>query len=238
MANIQRLLAVGFCIVSVPHALAVEASIPKSVQLADTGTRASAKNPTPVDRDTEKRAKSLVSSHLPALSIVLKRLREDQPREYDRAIRDLARSARRLDSAKSRDEVLYELELELLQAQTAATLLMAKLKVRDNPADRKHLKTSAERLHQAQISRAEYEISMYELRLERTKQLLTSAQEKLLQKKENREAAVEKSYSAMLRKAGRESAKSGDAKRANTPNPPSRRPESRRTNAKKANSTD
>lgn len=236
---LRLLLLSGLWLTVVPHALAVEASKPKSVQrMADTGTRASAKNPTPVDRDTIQRANNLVSSHLPSLKSVLARLRDDQPREYDRAVRDLARSARKLDSAKSRDERLYELELELLQAQTEATLLTAKLKVRDNAADRRRLKNAAVRLQQAQISRSEYDIAMYKQRLERTQQLLKAAEEKLAQKQQNRDEAVEKSYSTMLRKAGRESGKSGDSKRSGAPNSSSRRPDSRKTNSTKPDTAD
>jgi membrane-associated HD superfamily phosphohydrolase len=229
----------GLCLTIAPHAFAVEATKPSSVQrMADTGTQASAKNPAPVDRDTVLHANKLVSSHLPSLKSVLERLREDQPREYDRAVRDLARSARKLDSAKSRDERLYELELELLQAQTDAALLTAKLKVRDNAADRRRLKNAAARLQQAQISRSEYDIAMYKQRLERTQQLLKAAEEKLAKKQQNREEAVEKSYSAMLRKAGRDSGKSGDSKRSSTPNSSSRRPDSRKTNSERTDKAD
>ncbi|MGI9472386.1 MAG: hypothetical protein ACR2NZ_12675 [Rubripirellula sp.] len=211
---------------------AVEASS-SAKSLADTGTRPTAKTPVPLDRETEARAKDLVSSHLPALKVVLERLQSDQPREYDRAIRDLARSARKLETAKGRDENLYEAELELLQAQTEATLLTAKLKVRDNASDRKRLREAAARLQQAQVSRAEYEVLTYQQRLEKAEKLLKSAEQRLAQRKENAKESIEKSYSLMLRKAGRTPSKTGEPRKSDSQKTVPRRTESRKTGSKK-----
>ena len=113
--------------------------------------------------------------HLPELDAVLARLRSDQSREYDRAIRDLAKSARKLEVARNRDEQLYDLEVELLKAQNQVNLLTAKLKVRDSQSDRDHLRSSAARLQQAQIARAEYDLEQCRDRYERAKQQLDAA---------------------------------------------------------------
>ncbi len=107
-----------------------------------------------VDRESEAVVNRLVQSHLPELTDVLKQLRAVQPREYERAIQDLAKAARKLELAQNRDPRLFDIELELLQAQHRISLLTAKLKVRDSESDRKRLRAAAKRLHDAQVTRA------------------------------------------------------------------------------------
>ncbi len=175
-----------------------------SKSLADSGKKPTPKSPIPVDRNTEAIAIELVETHLPELDDVLKRLRGDRAREYDRAIRDLARSARKLELLKNRDERLYEIELELLKAQHQVNLLMAKLKVRDSQSDRGLLRTAARRLQQAQLTRADYDVEQFRQRLEKAKQQLAAAETRLKAKQLDPENQLEKSYLGMLRKAGRE----------------------------------
>lgn len=175
--------------------------------LADSGKKPTPKAPIPVDRETEELALELVRVHLPELDVVLERLRADQSREYDRAIRDLAKSARKLELAKNRDEQLYDLEVELLKAQNQVNLLTAKLKVRDSQSDRDRLRSSAARLQQAQIACAQYDLEQFRERYERAKQQLDAAQERVEAKQSNADEQLEKSYLGMLRKAGREAKK-------------------------------
>lgn len=172
--------------------------------LADSGKKPTPKTPIPVDRETEAKAIELVQLHLPELDRVLNRLRSDQPREYDRAVRDLAKSARKLDLAKSRDERLYEIEVELLKSQNEVNLLTAKLKVRDNPSDRTRLRSAAARLQQAQLDRTQYDVEMFRQRVDRAQQQLKAAQERLEAKRNQTDAQLETSYLGFLRKAGRE----------------------------------
>ena len=172
--------------------------------LADSGKKATAKTPIPLDRDTEAKVNELVQSHLPELKSVLKRLAADQPRQYERAVRDLAKSARKLELAKNRDHRLHDIELELLKAQNAVNLLTAKLKVRDSQSDRKKLHASARRLQQAQIARAAYDVASIRTRLERTQQQLEAAEKRLESKEQDTDKQLEKSYLGMLRKAGRD----------------------------------
>lgn len=206
MASVVRLIAaLALILATVCGSNAVELR-PKARarSLADSGKRSTPKTPLPVDRDTETEALDLVLQHLPKLDVVLKRLRADQSREYDRAIRDLAKSSRKLDAAKGRDERLYEIELELLKAQTEVNLLTAKLKVRDSRDDRKQLRVSAGRLQQAQIARAEYEVDLLRGRLQRAKQQLEAASQRLDAKRTNTEQQLEETYLGLLRRAGRE----------------------------------
>lgn len=171
--------------------------------LADASKKASAKAGPLVDKETESKALELVRAHLPELQEMLKRLRSQEPRQYDRAVRDLARSARRLEGAKSRDERLFDIEVKLLKAQSQVNLLTAKLKVRDSQPDRRRLRASLKRLNQLKIVRAQYDVKVFQERLERTEKLLDEAQERLATALHD-DTDLENTYLGLLDKAGRQ----------------------------------
>ncbi len=177
---------------------------------AKTGQSAPTAKSAKADPDVERAATHLVETHLPELKSVLAHLRSQQPREYGLAIRDLAKSARRLEAVKNRDQRLYDIEVELLQAQSDAKLLTAKLKVRDNEPDRKQLREAVQRLQQADIARAKYEIRTLQERLRKTQTLLDAAESRLTTKQD--EDQLEKSYLNFLRKAGRQPARKSSGK--------------------------
>ena len=204
--RVGRFAGIAIFLVVSCNAWAFEAST-NSKSVADTGIKSTPQTLIRVDRETESKAVGLVNAHLPELKDVLNRLRADQPRQYDRAIRDLAKSVRKLDLAKNRDHQLYEIELELLKAQNQVNLLTAKLKVRDSQSDRKQLRNAVARLQQAQFARAQYDVEMYRQRLERAKQQLDAAGARLEAKQSDPDQQLEKSYLGLLRKAGREPTK-------------------------------
>lgn len=186
---------------------------------ADNGQKSTNPVAATTERETEKReteriVQQLVQVHLPELTKVLSQLRSVQPQEYDRAIKDLAKAARKLEIAQNRDQRLFEIEVELLQAEHHASLLTAKLKVRDSESNRERLREAAKRLQQAQIARAEYEVEALRQRLARSQQQLESAVARLETRKSEAEDQLEKSFSSMLRKAGR------DTKRSHQPKSP------------------
>lgn len=220
-----------------PHMLAAEALAKNgSKSVAETGERHSGKASESLSRETELRVEELVESHLPALKAVLDRLRSVQPQEYNRAIRDLARSARKLEIAKNRDDRFFEVELELLQAQTETTLLLAKLKIRDNPSDKQRLKNAASRLQQAQLERAEYDVTASQQRLERAQQQLKAAEQRLAEQKAKSDEAFEKSFATMLRKIGRTNAKATESEKDESRDSDSGRLSSRKTKSDESRS--
>ncbi|NNE00667.1 MAG: hypothetical protein HKN47_25405 [Pirellulaceae bacterium] len=160
---------------------------------------------TTVDADQERAATELVQTHLPELTKLLDRLKQDDQRQYNLAIRDLAKSARRLDMAKNRDQEFYEIEVELLKTQSSIKLLTAKLKVRDNQADRESLRQAAQRFQDAELAKARYNIRMLKERVERTEQLLATANKRLASIEDDRQSHLEKKYTGFLRSAGRHS---------------------------------
>lgn len=189
-------------------ATAIDPSNVRSV--ADNNARTKSKSPSKeksgpprISTIDSESAHGLVRSHLPELRAVLQHLRDEDPVQYRRAVQDLARSARKLEAAKKRDERLYDIEVETLKAQNSVRLLTAKLKVRDNDDDRKQLRKATARLKMSELSRTEYEVDMFKARIERTQQLLRNAQERLDAKRDNMDDNLEKSYVQSLRKAGR-----------------------------------
>lgn len=171
-----------------------------------------------VDRKLEAAALELVRTHLPELKSVLQRLRADEPRQYNRAIVDLARSAKKLEVAKNRDIALFEIEAETLKSQNSVSLLTAKLKVRDNESDRQLLRQAVNRLQRAQIARAQYDVESLRARLKRTEQQLENAQQRLEVRRKGLGQDLEKSFIAALKKAGRQPV--SDSSRRPIPDPP------------------
>jgi len=156
-----------------------------------------------VAESTETKVWRMVREHLPELRPMLQRLQADAPAQYRRAIVDLARSARRLETASRRDQTLYEIEVEALQAKTDVNLAVARLKVRDRQADRNKLRQAVTRVHQAEQRRAEYEVELLEQRLKRVESQLAEARERLQSKRSDTESAVDSNFEMMLRRAGR-----------------------------------
>ncbi len=146
----------------------------------------------------------LTSEHLPQLTPLLQQLRIDQTRQYERAVLDLARSARKLNAAQNRDERLFQVELELLKAETEANLIAAKLKVRDKLQDRNKLRNAVARLHSAKQVKMEYEVELLRNRLARDQTLLTAAEQNLSAFETDSNSSVDAVYLTLLRKADRE----------------------------------
>ena len=156
------------------------------------------------DPTAERIAMGLVNEHLPELKKLLENLKKDNPRQFDLAIRDLAKSAKRLQSIKNRDEELFEIEVEMLQTKSSVKLLTAKLKVRDNQSDRDLLRKAAKRLHDTELAKAKYNVRYSAQRLEKAKQQLAVANKRLESVEGQSESRLEKTYLNFLKDAGRQ----------------------------------
>ncbi len=205
----RNLLWLMLTLIAAPVSLhAVEARTTNERSVADNDgkpkkSKTAGRPAVKIDPEAELAATRLVQSLLPELKSILNHLRSEDQRQYNLAIRDLAKSARRLETAKNRDEELYEIEVELLQAQSSVRLLTAKLKVRDSESDRKKLRQSVGRLQQAELSRVKYDVRVLQERIERTKKSLDTAKERLTSKADHFQEQLQASYLGYLRKAGR-----------------------------------
>lgn len=156
-----------------------------------------------VDKEIERNVLQMVNNHLPDIKVLLDQLRDKEPRQYDLAIRTLAKSSRRLQVAKNRSEESFELEVHVVQAQSAINLLIAKLKIRDNKQDRKALLEATKKVEIAEIARAEHELAQLQSRLKKMKSQFDAAEKRLKEKQSKMDESIEKDFQTYLRKSGR-----------------------------------
>ena len=155
------------------------------------------------DQEQERGVLQMVHDHLPEIKVLLDQLREKEPRQYDAAIMNLAKSSRRLQAAQKRGEAAFELEVQVVQAQSAINLLVAKLKVRDNQADRAALRDATQRLELAEFSRAKHDVAQMRSRLDKLQDQLQVAEKRLGEKQSQRDENIERAFQIYLRKSGR-----------------------------------
>ncbi len=187
--------------------------VPDAQSLAESSPSESNNQPQRgrVDPQAEQRALDLVHSHLPELTKLLQQLRSDNPRQYELAIRDLTKSSRRLEFAKNRDEELYQIEVDLLKIQSSLKIHTAKLKVRDNQADRQALRQAAQRLLEVEIARAKYNVRICSERVQRADQQLAAADERLKKLQQDGQPQLKRKIASLLRTAGRQANKTPDS---------------------------
>ncbi|MEZ6092555.1 MAG: hypothetical protein R3C05_32010 [Pirellulaceae bacterium] len=120
-----------------------------------------------VDDEGERMAEALVDQHLPELKPVLASLKKHSNKEYRKAMTDLARTSRRLQSLQKRDETGYEIEVAYVQWQTRADLALAELAIRDTPKTRDQLKQALINREQVRMDRMNHERSRLIQRIDR-----------------------------------------------------------------------
>ncbi|MCA9161935.1 MAG: hypothetical protein KDA62_03110 [Planctomycetales bacterium] len=105
--------------------------------------------------DKEAAALAFVKQYHPELHGLLQSLRDHQPEEFEKAIRDLSRTAERLRPYRENDVARYELEVRMWQAQSRVELLTAQVLMGDSPELRKDLRTAVE--HKLALQREVYQ---------------------------------------------------------------------------------
>ncbi len=108
-------------------------------------SRASRGSSTEDGQAGEEAALAFVRRHYPRLMDVLIYLKENQPRQYARAVKDLHRTRHRLEQIRERLPRRYELELEAWKLQSEIQLLMAELVMSDSPEVRRRLEEAVAR---------------------------------------------------------------------------------------------
>lgn len=106
----------------------------------------------------------LAREHLAALLPLLAHLRDHEPEQYEKAIRDLDRAAKRLETLRRRDEGLYEVALREWQTRGRVDLLKARLRVRRSDADARQLLAQMQQLRKIEIERVRRERDLLQQR--------------------------------------------------------------------------
>ncbi|WP_425618846.1 hypothetical protein NA78x_002562 [Anatilimnocola sp. NA78] len=90
--------------------------------------------------EREATVTDFVERNHPELAQLLSHLKANQPKEYERAVRDLFRVTEKLAMVHERDSRQYDLELKAWQAQSRAQLLVARLKMGESESENEELK--------------------------------------------------------------------------------------------------
>jgi hypothetical protein len=104
----------------------------------DSGT-ATNKDRQAVSPEREEAVMAFVKLNHPELAQLLAHLKENQPKEYERAIRELFRASDRLTQIHDRDRAQYDLEVQLWKTQSRVQLLTARLKMGESEELKKQL---------------------------------------------------------------------------------------------------
>lgn len=104
----------------------------------------------------------LANKHLRELLPLLDHLRVHSSAQYEKAIRDLDRSAKRLEAIHRRDHQLYEISLREWKTRCQIDLLKAKLQVQKSPQDEKRMLDRLRSLREIELERVMRELVLLE----------------------------------------------------------------------------
>ena len=107
----------------------------------------------------------LAKKHLNELLPVLKHLKNHSPQQYEKAMRDLDRSAKRLDSIKNRDSKLFDISVREWRTRGHVDLLKAKVRIKKSDADQKEILQQLQLLRDIELERLERELAIVDERL-------------------------------------------------------------------------
>jgi len=135
--------------------------------------------------EREAAAITFVRTHHPELADLVAVLKERQPKEYQRALRDLFRASERLAQIHDVDKGRYELELKAWKLQSRVVLLTARMTMEPSDKLRGDLKTALEQQYDNQLAlvradrdRAKQRIEMLDKQIERLEQQKAEAIER------------------------------------------------------------
>ena len=152
---------VGFAISSVPASNAFTADNTNKATTGNVGTAASGNEAELGRKDSrgveDSPGVQLARRHLAELLPLLSHLRVHEPIQYDKAIRELDRAAKRLESQERRGGEFYDVALRHWQSRGRIDLLKAKLRVRPSESDRKRLLAEMRSLREVEIERLRLE---------------------------------------------------------------------------------
>jgi hypothetical protein len=101
---------------------------------------------------------------LPELLPVLGHLRDHEPEQYDKAIRDLDRAAKRLEMQARRGEKFFDAAIRQWQARGRVDLLKARLRVRPSDEDSARLVAAMKAYRESELARLTLERETLEQR--------------------------------------------------------------------------
>jgi hypothetical protein len=135
-----------------------------------------------------------VREHHPELADLLNQLKENRPKEYQKAVRDLSRVRERLHAMRKNDDQRYQLELSVWKAETRIQLLAARLKMGDQPELR-------DQLRQALGEQMDLRLAVLRHEREMAKQRIAKLDAQIERLDKERSQAIDKQLQALTRAA-------------------------------------
>jgi flagellar biosynthesis GTPase FlhF len=155
---------------------------PSKASAASSPAKTPRAKPAPLSAEREAQALAFAREHHPELAALIEKLRKDNRRQFDQALRQLSQDRDRLVRLKKQSPPQYELALALWKLDSRAHLLAARMTVSQDPALEAELK---------QILRDRVELRLKKLRSERDRlQGRLTTVNKSIQKIESDKAAV------------------------------------------------
>jgi len=143
--------------------------------------------------EREQTALQFAQQHHPELVQLLEPLKQSNPQEYLKGIRELARTSDRLMMIQQREPSRYAIELDLWKANSQIRLLGARLSMAPSEEIEGKLKSALKQQHELKLSLIDLELKQVEQRQSR----LTAERQRL---QENPQAQIDREYEQLLKR--------------------------------------
>jgi hypothetical protein len=146
--------------------------------------------------EREAAALTFVREHHPELADLIAVLKEKQPKEYQKALRDLFRASEKLAQIHDLDKARYELELKAWKLQSRIQLLTARLTMQSNDKLRAELRTALGEQYDTQLALVRAE-------RERVAQRLEMLDKQLANLEQRKSEAIDKQVNLLMKETKR-----------------------------------
>jgi hypothetical protein len=150
-----------------------------------------------VTSDQETQALEFASRHHPELVALISPLKTSNPKEYQRAVRELFRSSERLNNIQLRDPARFDLELEAWKLHSNVRLLAARLVMEPEPELQEDLKAAIRKKADNRLRIMQFEKESLLSRLEQVNSNIEKSTK-------SRDQVVDQEYERLLKQASRD----------------------------------
>lgn len=164
---------------------------------SSAGNKPAAKSGAEIAVEREQAALDFAAQHHPELVALIEPLKTANPKEYQRAIKELHRTSERLLGIKLRDSVRYELELDAWKLQSQIRLLAARLTMGPDSELETQLRDTLKK-------KAENQLKLYQNERETLQSRLSQLEKQIDRVSNSREQLVQQEYDRLLKATGRE----------------------------------
>lgn len=169
--------------------------------------KAKNRQPLAITPEREAAVMTFVERNHAELSDLLAHLKENQPRQYEQAVKEIYRVTERLASVQERDPLLYELEVKVWTAQSQVQLLAARLKMGDTQEQRRQLR-------EALATQIEARLAVLKHQRDASAQRLARMDEQIKKMEEGRETTIDRQLETLAKSGAKARPKNAAGKRA------------------------